>query len=148
MTRVVWSADGRSWTVRGMVNWYEPASKRDFEHDVAAGPASGVAMLAVTVALLLAVVLTIPPGVVVPPWLILLVLLGLAVLPLQWAASRSWTIVAETSPLPEQGLPAERWVGMVQGTKAARREIRRVTQSLQRDVPSPDDGRGCLSRRQ
>lgn len=147
--RWVPAADGREWAVRAGVNWSEAHNDVDFEqfeHDVASGPASGIAILLVTLALLLAVILTIPSGVRGSMWLILVVLLAFAALPLQWANSRSWTIVAEAPPYPELGLDAEYWRGTVRGIRAARGEIRRVVRTLRRDPEGLDIGSGRLSR--
>lgn len=141
MTRVVRGADGRRWTVRTNINWSEPVTEQQFEHDVAAGHLPGVAMLLVIVALVLTVVLWIPNGVVVPGWLVFAFLLLLLVLPLHWALGRPWTIVAETPPLRDA--PPERWVGTVHGMMLARQEAMRVVKSLRRDA-IPDDGRGPL----
>ncbi|MQA15907.1 MAG: DUF983 domain-containing protein [Pseudonocardiaceae bacterium] len=141
MTRVVRGADGRMWTVRSNVNWSEPATAQEFEHDVAAGQVAGVTMLLVVVALVLIVVLWTPTAVVVPGWLVFAFLVLLLALPVQWAMGRSWTIVAETPPLPDA--PPERWVGTVHGVMLARQETLRVARSLQRDA-IPDDGRGPL----
>ncbi len=141
MTRVVRGADGRRWTVRNNINWSEPATEQEFEHDVAAGQVAGIVMLLLVVALVLAVVLWTPTNVVVPGWLVFAFLVLLLVLPVQWALGRSWTIVAETPPLPEA--PPERWVGTVHGLMLARQETGRVVRSLKRDA-IPDDGRGPL----
>jgi hypothetical protein len=141
MTRVVRGADGRRWTVRNHVNWSEPAAEQQFEHDVAAGHLSGIMILLLVVALVLAVVLWTPSGVVVPGWLVFAFLVLLSLLPLNWALNRSWTIVAETPPT--QGAPPERWVGTVHGVMVARQETGRVVRSLQRHA-IPDDGHGPL----
>jgi hypothetical protein len=141
MTRVVRGADGRRWTVRNNINWSEPATEQEFEHDVAAGQIAGIVMLLLVVGLVLTVVLWTPPGVVVPEWLAFAFLVLLLVLPVQWALNRSWTIIAETPPLRDA--PPERWVGTVHGLRLARQETSRVVRSLQRDA-IPDDGRGPL----
>ncbi len=141
MRRVVRGADGRSWTVQSTINWYQPATAEQFEHDMAAGYVSGVAMLGVVVALSLFVLFWTPAGVVVPSWLVLLFLLVLMVLPVQWALRRPWTIVAKT---PEPADTAgERWVGTVHGMMAARQDFHGVVDSL-RERAIPDDGTGML----
>lgn len=141
MTRVVRGADGRSWTVRSTVNWTEPATDREFEHDVAAGQVAGIGMLVLVGALLLTVILWTPDQVVVPGWLIVAFFLVLLIFPLQWVLSRSWTIVADTlEPAETEG---EHWVGTVHGALLARQEAVRVARHLQ-EHGVPDDGRGPL----
>lgn len=144
MTRVVRAADGRTWAVSSTINWSAPATGPGFEHDIAAGFASGMAMLLLVLILLLTVVLWIPSAVVVPDWLVVLFVLALLVLPLNWVSTRSRTIAAETLEAPELGLPPQRWTGTVHGTLAARREVRRVRRSLERHASAPDDGQGRL----
>ena len=142
MRRVVRGADGRSWTVQRTINWYQPATAEQFEHDMAAGYVSGVAMLGVVVALSLFVLFWTPAGVVVPSWLVLLFLLVLMVLPIQWALRRPWTIVAKApEPVDTAG---EHWVGTVHGLKAARQETREIVQSLKSPRAIPDNGTGML----
>lgn len=141
MTRVVRGADGRRWTVRNNINWSEPATEQEFEHDVAAGQVGGVVMLLLVGALVLTLVLWMPTNVVGFGWVVFAFLVLLLTLPVQWALSRSWTIVAETPPMPEA--PPERWVGTVHGVMRARQETGHVVKSLQRDA-IPDSGRGPL----
>src|SRR6266700_4084158 len=45
MTRLVRGADGRMWTLRGQLEWSQPATIDDFEHDVASGYTPGIVML-------------------------------------------------------------------------------------------------------
>ncbi|MGH3838715.1 MAG: DUF983 domain-containing protein [Pseudonocardiaceae bacterium] len=142
MTRVVRGADGRSWRVQSRINWSQPATAEQFEHDMAAGYVSGIAMLGVVVALTLFVLFWTPAGVVVPSWLVLLFLLMLMLLPMQWAMRRPWTIVAKTLPEPVE-TAAEHWVGTVHGVVAARQDTRQVVQSLKMRA-IPDDGTGPL----
>lgn len=141
MTRVVRGKDGRRWTVRNNVNWSEPDTEQEFEHDVAAGQVAGIMMLLLVGALVLTLVLWTPSNVVGFEWVVFTFLVLLLVLPVQWALSRSWTIVAETPPLPDA--PPERWMGTVHGLLRARQETDHVVKSLQRDA-IPDDGRGPL----
>ena len=142
MMRTVRVGD-RWWSVRGSVNWSEPATAREFEHDVAAGQGAGVVMLVLVVILALTVVLWTPSGVVVPTWLVVTFLLLLLVLPVQWATGRSWTIVAETPGLREAS--PERWVGVVHGKRLARQHVDGVVLALKRHG-IPDDGNGPLQR--
>ena len=141
MRRMVRGADGRSWTVQSRINWHQPATAEQFEHDMAAGYVSGIAMFGVVVVLSLFVLWWTPTGVVVPSWLVLLLLLVLMVLPVQWALRRPWTIVART---PEPADTAgEHWVGTVHGLTAARQDTRGVVHSL-KERAIPDDGTGML----
>ncbi len=142
MTRTV-RVDGRWWSVRSSVNWSEPVTAREFEHDVAAGHAAGVVMLVLVVGMVLTVVVWTPAGVVVPSLLVFAFLLLLLVLPLAWATGRSWTIVAETPAL--FGEPPERWVGTVHGMTLARQHLNGIVHTLQRDGML-DDGSGPLER--
>lgn len=141
MMRTVRAADGRRWLVRSAINWSEPDSAQEFEHDVAAGQVGGIVMLALVVALVLTVVLWTPASVVVPTWLVVAFLLLLLLLPAQWATGRSWTIVADTPAWDD--VPPERWRGTVHGMMLARQHTLGVVQSLQRDGV-PDDGHGPL----
>ncbi|MDQ3150228.1 MAG: DUF983 domain-containing protein [Actinomycetota bacterium] len=141
MMRVVRAANGRRWSVRSAINWSEPDSAQEFEHDIAAGQVAAVVMLGLIVVLILTVVLWTPSGVVVPTWLVVTFLLLLLLLPVQWATGRSWTIVAETPAWNDA--PPERWTGTVHGMMLARQHSLGVVQSLQRDS-IPDDGRGPL----
>ncbi len=141
MTRVVRDKNGRSWTVQSTINWSQPATAEQFEHDMAAGYVSGVAMLGVVVALVLFVLFWTPTGVVMPSWLVLLFLLLLTVLPLQWMLKRPWTIVAKTLDPAETA--GEHWVGTVQGMMSARQDTRQVVENLKARA-IPDDGTGML----
>jgi hypothetical protein len=143
MTRVVRGRDERIWTVKSSINWSQPATVEEFEHDMAAGYVSGIAMLVVVVALALFVLFWTPAGVVVPSWLVLLFLLLLMVAPMQWMLKRSWTIVAHTPETAETA--GEHWVGTAHGMMTARQDTRLVVQSLEmRSIP--DDGTGPLQK--
>lgn len=140
MMREVRAHDGRSWTVRSEINWSKPALDQEFEHDVSAGQVIGIAMLVLVVMMMLTVVFFAPAGVYFPVWLQLAVLALLFVMPVQWALSRPWTIVAETHhPLPS----GEHWVGTVRGARAARQETARTVRHLEAHAV-PDDGGGPL----
>jgi hypothetical protein len=141
MTRVVQDSEGRSWTVQSTINWSQPATAEQFEHDMAAGHVSGIAMLGVIVALVLFVVFWTPAGVIMPSWLVLLFLLMLTVLPLQWMLKRPWTIVAKT--LESADTAGEHWVGTAHGMMSARQDTRQVVENL-RARAVPDDGTGML----
>jgi hypothetical protein len=129
MTRLVRGADGRMWTLRGQLEWSQPATIDDFEHDVASGYTPGVVMLFTLTALVIALVLWRPAGVVIPIWLLLVLLVILAFFPLRWALRRPWRLVANT-PGNQEELVAERWVGTVRGMF----NIRNATAKVARDI--------------
>ena len=66
MTKLVRGADGRMWTLRGQLEWSQPATIDDFEHDVASGYTPGVVMLVMLGILVVALVTWRPAGVIVP----------------------------------------------------------------------------------
>jgi hypothetical protein len=143
MTRLVQDAEGRSWMVQSKINWSQPATAQEFEHDMAAGYVSFVAMLGVFVALVLFVLFWTPSGVVVPGWLVLSFLLLLMLVAMQWMLKRPWTIVADT--LATGDTASEHWVGTVHGLMAARQDTRQVIRFLE-DHAVPDDGTGPLQK--
>ncbi len=139
MTREVQSPDGRSWTVQSTVHW-SPPPEEQFENDMAAGYVSGIAMLGVLVVLALFVLFWTPPGVEVPSWLVLALLLVMMILPIVWAMRLPWTIEAKAI-----GTSGEHWRGIVHGMMAARQDTRGVIQRLE-DYSTPDDGSGPLQQ--
>jgi hypothetical protein len=143
MMRVVRAADKRTWTVHSRISWTKPELAEQFEHDMAAGYVSCVAMLGVVVALTLFVVFWTPAGVVIPAWFVLLILLVLLVLLMSWAMQRPWVITARTAePIETEG---ERWEGLVRGMVPAREETYRIADAL-KERSIPNDGHGPLSR--
>jgi hypothetical protein len=142
MKRTVrYEEDGRTWTVRSRISWTKPARGGQFEHDMAAGYVSGLAMLGVVLALTLFVVFWTPVGVVVPAWFVLAVLVVLLMVPVWWAWQRPWIITARTDePIATEG---EHWEGIVHGVFPAWEEARRVTDDL-RTRGTPDSGTGRL----
>jgi hypothetical protein len=140
---MVRAADGRTWTVRSRINWTGSGMSEQFEHDLAAGYVSGIAMLGVVIALTLALVIFTPAGLVIPAWLVLLFLLFLLIVAMGWALQRPWTITAYTDqPVETEG---ELWEGSVRGVLSAREETFQVIDQLQ-DRGIPDDGEGPLAR--
>ncbi|HWR47274.1 MAG TPA: DUF983 domain-containing protein, partial [Pseudonocardiaceae bacterium] len=128
MMQMVRAADKRAWTVQGRISWTEPAMAARFEHDMAAGYVSGIAMLGVVVVLTLFVVFWTPAGVVVPAWFALLILLILLLLAVSWAMQRPWIVTAHTAePIETEG---EHWEGIVRGMLPAREETYRVADYL------------------
>jgi hypothetical protein len=137
MTRVVRGADGRMWTVRGQMEWRQPATADDFEHDVSGGNLSAWMLLVLVVGLAVLLVVSIPADVVAPwhskmLWLGLLILLAILFFPARWALRRPWTVVAETGDNGD-GEPVERWTGTVRGTMRVRQEVSRVAKNIQLD---------------
>lgn len=110
-----------------------------FEHDMAAGYVSGVAMLGVLAVLILFVVFWTPNGVVVPSWFTLLLLLVLLLIPVVWALHRPWVITAHTSePIITDG---EHWEGIVRGMAPAREELFRIADDLElKGIPNEPHG--------
>lgn len=142
MMREVQSPDGRIWTVQSTIQWSQSEGER-FENDMAAGYVSGIAMLGVLLVLVLFVVFSTPPGVVVPSWLVLSLLLLLMVLPIYWAWRRPWIIEARTEGPVDTS--SEHWRGTAYGIGAARQDTHRVIHSLSVRT-SPDDGSGLLQQ--
>lgn len=142
MMRTVQAQDGRSWTVESRISWTKPERAAQFEHDMAAGYASCVAMLGVIGALTLFVLYWTPAGVVIPAWFVLFILLVLLFIPVSWAMQRPWVITAHpTEPMEAQ---SERWEGVVNGLLPAREEAHRVTDDLrERNTPGNETGPLC-----
>jgi hypothetical protein len=145
MTRLVRGSDGRMWTVRSRIEWTDPVTEEEFEHDVSGGRVGAMIMVVVLFVLFLAFILLTPLNAVVfPNWLAFAMVLLVLFFPLRWLARRPWTLVAETLG-GTGGLPAERWVGSVRGFFSARSEIGRARRHL-RSYNVPDRyGDGPLS---
>ena len=136
MTRLVQGPDGREWVVRGTMEWRQPATAEDFDHDVAGSYAPGIAMALVVIALAVALLVWMPKSVVVPSWIPLALLLLVIFFPLRWVWRRPWTIVAHTEGTLSGERPGEHWVGTVRGLHSVRGEVNRVAKSIQRhDLP-------------
>ncbi|TCP57165.1 hypothetical protein EV191_1011117 [Tamaricihabitans halophyticus] len=131
MNRAVTGADGREWNVRGQMEWAEPVTANDFEHDLAARYTPGVFMLCLIVLLGVVLLLWTPGGVQVPAWVFWGLLLLVLFFPLRWAWRRPWTVVAETEGDSGE-LPAERWVGTVRGLFYVRGEMSRIARSIEK----------------
>jgi hypothetical protein len=135
--RVRSNPDGRLWEVQRRISWTRPAMADQFEHDLAAGYVSGVAMLGILAVLILFVVFWTPTDVVIPPWFVLLLLLVLLLMPVLWALQRPWVITAATD--------GEYWEGVVRGMAAARDEMYRIVDDLQ-NKGYPNEPHGPLTR--
>lgn len=137
MTRVVRGPDGRMWTIRSEMEWRQPATDDDFEHDVSVGNLSAFVLLALVIVLAVVLVVAIPDDVVAPwsskmLWLGLLIVLAILFFPARWALRRPWTVVAETGDNGE-GDPEERWVGTVRGLFTVRGQVNRIAKDIQLD---------------
>lgn len=137
MTRTVRGADGRMWTLRSQMEWRQPATADDFEHDVSVGNTSAFVLLALIIVLAVVLVTTIPADVVAPwnsrmLWLGLLIVLAILFFPARWALRRPHTVVAETGDNGE-GEPVERWTGQIRGMFAVRTQINRIAKEIQLD---------------
>jgi hypothetical protein len=114
------------------MEWTNPATGDDFEHDVSIARASGVFM-AVLIGTLVAVLVAWKESegaVFVPAWVLLTLALVLLFFPTRWALRRPWTVVAET-PGDLDDHPPERWVGTVRGVVAVRTEAARIAHEIQ-----------------
>lgn len=137
MTRVVRGADGRMWTLRSEMEWRQPATADDFEHDVSGGNLSAWVLLGLVIVLAIVLVVAIPEDVVAPwsskmLWLGLLIVLAILFFPARWALRRPWTVVAETGDNGE-GEPEERWTGSVRGVFTVRQQVNRIAKDIQID---------------
>jgi hypothetical protein len=143
MMRVVRASDRRSWTIRSQISWTRPAMADQFEHDMAGGYVSGIAMIGVLVVMVLFVVFWTPATVVIPSWFALLFLLVLLLIPVLWAMQRPWVITAYTPA--SAGRESEYWEGIVRGMVPAREEAYRIADDLA-SKGVPDDVSGPLVR--
>ena len=136
MTRVVRGADGRLWTLRSQMEWRQPATADDFEHDVSVGNTAAFVLLGLVVLMGVVLVVSIPEDVVAPwsskmLWLGLLIVLAILFFPTRWALRRPWTVVAETGDNADE--PIERWTGTVRGVFTVRQQVARVAKNIQTD---------------
>jgi hypothetical protein len=129
MTRVVYGADGRAWTLHSQLEWRYESEMDEFEHDVATGGAAAFVLLILVLGLGTILVLWSPEGLVVPLWVVLLVLLAFLFFPARWALRRPWRVVAETGDNGE-GEPTEKWEGVVRGVFNVRSQMKRVAKNI------------------
>ena len=132
MNRLVQGDDGRDWVVRADMEWRQPATTDNFDHDVAGSYGPGIAMLVVIVALGLILIVWTPAGVVVPAWVFLALMVVALFFPLRWILRRPWTVVAETEGDLAGDRPSERWVGTVRGMFTVRGEVIKIAKTIQR----------------
>jgi hypothetical protein len=132
MNRLVQGDDGRDWVVRADMEWRQPATTDNFDHDVAGSYGPGIAMLVVIVALGLILIVWTPAGVVVPAWVFLALMVVALFFPLRWVLRRPWTVVAETEGDLAGDRPSERWVGTVRGMFTVRGEVVKIAKTIQR----------------
>ena len=132
MNRLVQGDDGRDWVVRADMEWRQPVTTDNFDHDVAGSYGPGIAMLVVIVALGLILIVWTPAGVVVPAWVFLALMVVALFFPLRWVLRRPWTVVAETEGDLAGDRPSERWVGTVRGMFTVRGEVVKIAKTIQR----------------
>ncbi|ASO17747.1 hypothetical protein FHR81_003931 [Actinoalloteichus hoggarensis] len=143
MNKMVRGADGRMWTIQGQMEWTHPLQLDEFEHDVSGGRGPGILLSIVLGALVVLLILWLPPEVVVPSWLLLALLLVLIFFPARWVLRRPWTLVAETQAgVDEEELPQERWTGVVRGVFLVRQEAAKTARHI--EVYSEPDQEGTL----
>lgn len=140
MDRLVQGEDGRDWVVRADMEWRQPATADNFDHDVAGSYGPGIAMVVVTVVLALVLIVWTPASVTVPAWVIFALLLIALFFPLRWILRRPWKVVAETEGDMTGDRPAERWVGNVRGMFTVRGEVTKVAKTIQRHSLPDFDG--------
>jgi hypothetical protein len=140
MNRLVQGDDGRDWVVRADMEWRQPATTDNFDHDVAGSYGPGIAMLVVIVALGLILIVWTPAGVVVPAWVLLALLVIALFFPLRWILRRPWTVVAETEGDLAGDRPSERWVGTVRGMFTVRGEVVKIAKTIRRHSLPDFDG--------
>jgi len=131
--RIVRAADGRQWMVRQKMEWTDPSTGEDFEHDMEGGRYAAIGIVSIMGLLWVALGawwLTGSQGVHVPLWVGLILLAVALFFPGRWVLRRPRTLVAET-PGGVDGSAPERWVGWVRGTNAAREEMAETIRSLQ-----------------
>ncbi|KEI44346.1 hypothetical protein [Saccharopolyspora rectivirgula] len=129
MNRVVRGSDGREWTVKATLEWSNPISADEFEHDVTDGSVSVVIISGALVLLAVMFVMWTPPGVIVPPWLVLLLIAVALFFPVRWLLRRPWTVTAAT--LGDEEKQAETWVGVVRGFRKAHHEVAVVSRHIE-----------------
>lgn len=139
MTRLVRGADGRMWTLRGRMEWTRPATVDDFERDVAAGVAPGIAMMTALGILVIALVVWTPAAVVVPSWLLLALAVVLLFFPVRWLLRRPWSLVANT-PGNAEDLSPEHWAGTVRGMFTIRQAAAKIARDIEVYSRPPAEG--------
>ncbi|KID32161.1 hypothetical protein [Prauserella rugosa] len=136
MDRLARGNDGREWVIRAQMEWRQPATADDFEHDAAANYTPGIIMAVVAVVLAFVLFVSTPDRLVIPDWVPLGVLLIALFFPLRWVLRRPWTVVAETDGDPSGVHPSERWVGTVRGVFNVNGELKQIAKSIARhDLP-------------
>lgn len=131
--RTVLAADGRQWTIQRTLEWSEPVTAQDFEHDMDGGRTAAFVILSFLLVFWVVLAgwfLAKKDEVVLPWWLLLVALLVVLFFPARWVVRRPRTIVAQTLG-DLRGLPPERWLGTVRGFTRSREETDLVIKSLE-----------------
>ncbi|MGH3436512.1 MAG: DUF983 domain-containing protein [Sciscionella sp.] len=131
MARLIRGPDGREWILHRRLMWRSPATADDFEHDMAGGQRSAIALALLLVVLVVVLVAWTPNAVVLPGWLLLVLVAGVAVFLLRWGFGRPWTLLAETDEDPNDERPAEHWVGTVHGTFRSQQQLSKVAREIE-----------------
>ncbi|GAA4864719.1 MULTISPECIES: DUF983 domain-containing protein [Saccharopolyspora] len=130
MNRGVRGSDGRVWNIKANLEWSNPITGDDFEHEVSGGSAPAILMGGALLFLVVLFVLWTPPAVYVPIWLVLALIAAAAFFPVRWLVRRPWTITAST-PGDADDNPPETWVGVVRGFLNVRQEVAQVARHIE-----------------
>lgn len=141
MNRVVRGADGRMWNIHTNLEWSNPITVGEFEHDVSGGAGPSVLMGGVVMLYMAIFILWTPSGVIVPAWLLVALVLVVLFFPGRWLWRRPWTVIAET-PGDQDERPPERWVGVIRGVLHVRQETTQLSKDI--EVYSEPDVNGPL----
>ena len=136
--KIVRAVDGRQWMVRKKLEWVDPSTEEDFEHDMEGGRFAAIGILSLIGLLWVALIawaVTFHDTVSVPWWVRVVLVSIAAFFPLRWVLRRPRTLLAETAGGTDGSGP-ERWVGWVRGTTNAREEMERTVRNL-RDRGTP-----------
>ena len=140
--KIVRAADDRQWMVRQKLEFTNPITTEEFEHDMEGGRLASMAIVSLMGLLWIALFAWYfggGQGVVIPAWMWVVLALVASFFPIRWLLRRPHTLVAET-PGGADGSAAERWVGSVRGVGPAREELLRIVKSLQtRATPASAD---------
>ena len=120
--RIVRAADGRQWMVRQKLEWTDPATGEDFEHDMEGGRLASIGIVSIMGLLwfaLLAWWFTGSQGVVVPCVGVADPAPGRRVLPRTVGAAPPAHPRGRDARAVSDGSAPERWVGWVRGTTAS-----------------------------
>ncbi|GAA2334094.1 hypothetical protein GCM10009854_07040 [Saccharopolyspora halophila] len=130
MNRVVRGSDGREWTIKANLEWSNPISVDEFEHEVNGGSGPSIIVGAALGFLVVLFIVWTPEEVIVPWWLITLLVLVILFFPVRWLVHRPWSVYAATPGDADEN-PPETWVGVVRGYVDARTEVSKVAREIE-----------------